>query len=159
MSPVDPSAADPLAAPVPADHSPLLRVEGLTKSFGANRVLNGVDFAIRKGDVVCLIGPSGSGKTTVLRSINGLETPDTGILSFDGGPVIDFSNRVSKSGRLALRDRSAMVFQQHNLFPHRTVLDNVTEGPIFGHGVSKADAVARAEALLERVGLAEKRDA
>jgi len=138
---------------------PLLRVSGLTKSFGANRVLDGVDFDVRRGEVVALIGPSGSGKTTVLRCLNGLETPDAGLIAFDGGPVIDFARPVSKADRIALRDRSAMVFQHHNLFPHRTVLQNVTEGPIYAHGVPKAEAIARAEALLERVGLADKRDA
>ena len=150
---------DPLAPPSPADDRPLLEVSGLTKSFGANRVLDGVDFSVRRGEVVVLIGPSGSGKTTVLRSLNGLETPDAGVVDFDGGPSLDFSKRVSKADRAALRDRSAMVFQHHNLFPHRTVLQNVIEGPVYAHRLPKAEAIARAEALLERVGLTEKRDA
>jgi cystine transport system ATP-binding protein len=158
MSPIDP-ADDALAPPALADDRPLLRVSGLEKSFGANRVLAGVDFEVRRGEVVALIGPSGSGKTTVLRSLNGLETPDAGLVEFDGGPRLDFSRPVSKADRVALRDRSAMVFQHHNLFPHRTVLQNVTEGPIHAHGVSRSEATARAEALLERVGLAEKRNA
>lgn len=159
MSPTDPVHDDALAPPTPADDRPLLRVRGLTKSFGANRVLDGVDFEVRRGEVVVLIGPSGSGKTTVLRSLNGLETPDSGAVEFDGGPIVDFSARVSKTDRAALRDRSAMVFQHHNLFPHRTVLQNVIEGPVHAHRVPKAEAVANAEALLERVGLIEKRDA
>ena len=159
MSPIDPSD-DALAPPAPADDHPLLQVSGLTKSFGTNRVLDGVDFEVRRGEVVALIGPSGSGKTTVLRSLNGLETPEAGTVAFADGPRIDFAAaRVSKADRVALRDRSAMVFQHHNLFPHRTVLQNVTEGPVHAHGVPKAEAVARAEALLERVGLSEKRDA
>lgn len=152
-------ADDPLSPATPADETPLLRARGLQKSFGTNRVLDGVDLEVRRGDVLVLIGPSGSGKTTVLRCLNGLETPDAGEVVFDGGPAVDFSARVGKADRNALRDRSAMVFQHHNLFPHLTVLQNVTEGPIQAHGVAKADAVARAEALLERVGLAEKRDA
>lgn len=140
--------------------APLLQVTGLEKSFGDNRVLDGVDLSVRRGDVLVLIGPSGSGKTTVLRCLNGLETPDAGVVAFDGGPFVDFSApKVSKADRTALRDRSAMVFQHHNLFPHLTVLQNVTEGPIQAHGVPKADAIARAETLLARVGLAEKRDA
>lgn len=146
MSPTDPTA-------------PLLAAHGLEKSFGTNRVLDGVDLEVRRGDVLVLIGPSGSGKTTVLRSLNGLETPDAGVVSFDGGPRVDFAQKVSKADRTALRDRSAMVFQHHNLFPHLTVLQNVIEGPVQAHGVPKAEAVARAERLLARVGLAEKRDA
>ena len=89
-----------------------------------------MDFEVRRGEVVVLIGPSGSGKTTVLRSLNGLETPDAGVVSFDGGPSVDFAKPVSKADRIALRDRSAMVFQHHNLFPHLTVLENVIEGPV-----------------------------
>jgi cystine transport system ATP-binding protein len=158
MSPIDPTD-DALAPPAPADDRPLLHVSGLTKSFGANRVLDGVDFEVRRGEVVALIGPSGSGKTTVLRSLNGLETPEAGTVAFADGPRVDFAGSVSKADRVALRDRSAMVFQHHNLFPHRTVLQNVTEGPVYAHGVPKTEAIARAEALLERVGLSDKRDA
>lgn len=139
--------------------APLIRVRGLEKSFGANRVLDGVEFDVRRGQVVCLIGPSGSGKTTVLRSLNALETPDAGTLEFDDGARFDFSERIRPAQRAALRDRSAMVFQQNNLFPHLTVLQNVIEGPVHAHGVAKADAIERAEALLERVGLTEKRNA
>ena len=159
MSPTDAPGDDALAPPAPADDRPLLQVTGLTKSFGENRVLHGVDFEVRRGEVVVLIGPSGSGKTTVLRSLNGLETPDAGIVAFADGPVVDFAGPVSKSDRIAMRDRSAMVFQHHNLFPHRTVLQNVIEGPVHAHGVPRADAIARAEALLDRVGLSAKRDA
>lgn len=158
MSPTD-RPQDPLAPAAPADDAPLLSAAGLSKSFGTNRVLDGVDLEVRRGEVVVLIGPSGSGKTTVLRSLNGLETPESGIVSFAGGPRVDFSASVSKSDRIALRDRSAMVFQHHNLFPHRTVLQNVIEGPVHAHGVPRAEAVARAEALLDRVGLSDKRDA
>jgi cystine transport system ATP-binding protein len=138
---------------------PLLDVTGLHKSFGSVEVLRGVDLSVRRGEVVVLIGPSGSGKTTVLRSLNGLETPDAGTIAFDGGPVVDFSRSVAKGERAALRDRSAMVFQQHNLFPHRTVLENVIEGPVRVQRVPKERAVAEAESLLARVGLSEKRDA
>lgn len=158
MSPTEPSD-DALAPPAPADDRPLLLVSGLTKSFGAHRVLDGVDFEVRRGEVVALIGPSGSGKTTVLRSLNGLEKPEAGVISFADGPRVDFAAPVSKADSIALRDQSAMVFQHHNLFPHRTVLQNVIEGPVHAHGVPKAEAIARAEALLERVGLSEKRDA
>ena len=142
-----------------APTAPLLQVRGLQKSFGDTRVLDGVDLEVRRGEVLVLIGPSGSGKTTVLRCLNGLETPEAGRVAFDGGPRIDFAGKVPKADRAAIRDRSAMVFQHHNLFPHLTVLQNVIEGPVQAHGVAKADAVARAEALLARVGLTEKRDA
>ncbi|KQQ92883.1 glutamine ABC transporter ATP-binding protein [Leifsonia sp. Leaf325] len=137
----------------------LLAVSALRKSFGDTEVLRSIDLEVRRGEVVVLIGPSGSGKTTVLRSLNGLETPDAGVVAFAHGPSIDFSRPVSKAERDALRSRSAMVFQQHNLFPHRTVLENVIEGPVQVQRVRRADAVTQAEALLERVGLAEKRDA
>ncbi|KQX05422.1 MULTISPECIES: amino acid ABC transporter ATP-binding protein [unclassified Leifsonia] len=138
---------------------PLLTVSALRKSFGDNEVLRSIDLEVRRGEVVVLIGPSGSGKTTVLRSLNGLETPDAGVVAFSNGPSVDFSRPVAKAERDALRNRSAMVFQQHNLFPHRTVLENVIEGPVQVQKVRRSDAVAQAEALLERVGLAEKRDA
>jgi cystine transport system ATP-binding protein len=150
---------DALVPPARGDDSVLLTARGLRKSFGANEVLKGVDLEVRRGEVVALIGPSGSGKTTVLRSLNGLETPDGGELVFDGGPSLDFGAKLPKGARFALRDRSAMVFQQHNLFPHLTVLENVIEGPAQVKRVPKARAVAQAEALLARVGLAEKRDA
>ncbi|WP_127792303.1 amino acid ABC transporter ATP-binding protein [Agromyces sp. LHK192] len=150
---------DALAPQAAPDDSVLLRARGIRKSFGANEVLRGVDLEVRRGEVVALIGPSGSGKTTVLRSLNGLETPDAGELEVDGGPAIDFAAPPSKAARYALRDRSAMVFQQHNLFPHLTVLQNVIEGPVQVQRMPRAEAVARAEALLARVGLAEKRDA
>ncbi|MFG6279174.1 amino acid ABC transporter ATP-binding protein [Microbacterium sp. 5K110] len=150
---------DPLTPPPGSVSAPLLRVSGLQKSFGANRVLDGVDLEVGRGEVLVLIGPSGSGKTTVLRCLNGLETADAGRVEFDGGPSIDLAGGASKTERAAMRDRSAMVFQHHNLFPHLTVIQNVIEGPVHAHGVPKAEAIARAEALLERVGLAEKRDA
>ena len=143
--------------------APLLSVTGLRKSFGDNVVLDGVDFSVAPGQVVCLIGPSGSGKTTVLRCLNGLEAPDAGVVAFADGQRHDFAQpargRAAKEQRAALRDRSAMVFQQNNLFPHLTVLENVIEGPVHAHGVAKDAAISEAERLLARVGLAEKRDA
>ena len=154
----------------PTDQNPqtadqLLIARGLHKSFGDNEVLRGIDLTLHRGEVVVLIGPSGSGKTTVLRALNGLETPDSGTIDVACGPDIDFSpeaavsTRIRKQKRLALRDRSAMVFQHHNLFPHFTVLQNVVEGPWRVQGRPKAEAVAEARALLARVGLADKEDA
>jgi len=136
----------------------LLEARGLSKSFGDLQVLRSIDLTVRKGTVTVLMGPSGSGKTTVLRSLNGLETPDGGTIEFAGGPSLDFSKPLKKTGRLAMRDQSAMVFQQHNLFPHRTVLENVIEGPVQVRRVPKAEAVAQAEVLLDRVGLSDKKD-
>lgn len=139
--------------------SPLLTARALHKSFGDNEVLKGIDLTLHRGEVVVLIGPSGSGKTTVLRSLNGLETPDAGILTLDGGPEIDFTTRPSKRTRFALRDRSAMVFQHHNLFPHLTVLNNVIEGPWRVQRRPKDEVIAEARGLLARVGLADKENA
>ncbi|WP_125775542.1 amino acid ABC transporter ATP-binding protein [Antribacter gilvus] len=158
MSHTDPPVDSPVETPVD-DAAPLLVARGLHKAFGDNQVLRGIDLEVYRGQVVALIGPSGSGKTTLLRSLDALEIPDSGTLAFDGGPAIDFALPVRQSTRAALRDRSAMVFQHHNLFPHRTVLENVIEGPVQVRRVPRAQAVARAEELLARVGLAEKRDA
>ena len=158
MSPTDvPSQAGPAAAPV-------LQARNLAKAFGSNVVLRDIDVDIRRGQVVALIGPSGSGKTTVLRSLNGLEVPDAGTVTFggtesEGGLSIDFGKKVGKKEIAALRDRSAMVFQHYNLFPHMTVLKNVVEGPVQVQKRPRTEAMAEAERLLERVGLADKRDA
>jgi cystine transport system ATP-binding protein len=153
MSPTDPGPS------VPSGDAPVIRVRGLRKSFGDNHVLKGIDFEVRRGGVVALIGPSGSGKTTVLRSLNSLSVPDGGTVAFSNGLEIDFGSPVAKRDLLALRDRSAMVFQHYNLFPHKTVLQNVIEGPVQVQKRPVAGAVADAEALLARVGLADKRDA
>ena len=159
-----PDALEPADAVVPG--TPLLTARGLHKSFGDNHVLRGIDLEVRRGRVTALIGPSGSGKTTLLRSLNGLALPDAGTIEAAGSDTadgrvlsLDFARKISKRQRFALRDRSAMVFQQHNLFPHRTVLENVIEGPVQVRRIPRAEAVERATSLLERVGLAEKRDA
>ncbi len=155
------SHADPVSTP---SAEPLLTARGIRKSFGDNEVLRGIDLTLHRGEVVVLIGPSGSGKTTVLRALNGLETPDAGTIEVAGGPDIDFGSsgaraRDRKQQRLALRDRSAMVFQHHNLFPHFTVLQNVIEGPWRVQGRPKDEVVAEGLALLDRVGLSDKADA
>ncbi|WP_165063380.1 amino acid ABC transporter ATP-binding protein [Marisediminicola senii] len=159
MSPTDPIAADPSGAdPSPAGQA-LLTVRGLSKRFGDNEVLKSIDLTVQPGQIVALIGPSGSGKTTVLRSLNGLEVPDAGIADVAGEVHVDFAASPSRAEINALRDRSAMVFQHFNLFPHKTVLENVIEGPVQVQKRSKVDATADALALLARVGLSDKRDA
>ena len=141
--------------------SPLLQARAITKSFGDNRVLRGVDLTVAPGTVTVLIGPSGSGKTTVLRSLNALETPDSGLVRI-GDVSVDFSQPFSRKVRrreaARLRAQSGMVFQSHNLFPHLSVLANVTEGPIVVQRRPKEEARTEALALLDRVGLADKAD-
>jgi len=129
----------------------MIQVAGLCKRFGSNEVLRGISCFVEKSEVVCLIGPSGSGKSTVLRCINGLEKADAGTITVDGTVV----------GAATLRDtrlKVAMVFQRFNLFPHRTVLENVMEGPVHVQRVAIAEAREHALKLLEKVGLREKAD-
>ncbi|WP_407342674.1 amino acid ABC transporter ATP-binding protein [Pengzhenrongella phosphoraccumulans] len=145
MSPVDPMPS-----------GAVLTVRGLAKSFGTNRVLDSIDLTVARGRVLALIGPSGSGKTTILRCLNGLETADGGTIELAGGLSLDFAGTPSKQQLTALRDRSAMVFQHYNLFPHKTVLENVTEGPVVVQRRPRAEATAEALALLDRVGLTDK---
>ncbi|WP_062072499.1 amino acid ABC transporter ATP-binding protein [Demequina sediminicola] len=143
--------------------APLLTVEDVSKAFGDNQVLRSVDLTVERGDVVAVIGASGSGKTTLLRCLNGLETPDAGVVSV-AGTRVDFAEvgsagaRELERARGSLRDQSAMVFQHYNLFPHRTVIENVIEGPVVVQGRSRSEALEDARALLERVGLADKAD-
>jgi cystine transport system ATP-binding protein len=152
------SRTDPVAPPTTPGSGPLMTVAGLRKAFGDHEVLRSIDLQVDRGKVVALIGPSGSGKTTVLRSLNGLETPDAGRITIGTELAVDFGGAVTKREVGALRDRSAMVFQHYNLFPHMTVLENVIEGPTRVKRRPRAEAVAEAERLLARVGLAEKRD-
>ncbi|MER8025505.1 amino acid ABC transporter ATP-binding protein [Glutamicibacter protophormiae] len=146
MSPSNPAAS-------------LLAVTGLHKSFGANQVLKGIDFTVHAGEVVALIGPSGSGKTTALRCLNGLEIPDAGTVAFAGGPEVSFSAGFKPKKAQILRRRSAMVFQGHHLFPHLSVLQNVTVGPLEVQKRPRAEVMEQATALLARVGLADKAQA
>ncbi len=146
----------------PGPTPPLLAVSGLRKAFGDNQVLRSIDLEVGQGKVVALIGPSGSGKTTVLRSLNSLEVPDAGRITVGhdaDAMTVDFGTAVGKRELNALRNRSAMVFQHYNLFPHMTVIENVIEGPVQVRRQPRAEAVAEAERLLARVGLSDKRDA
>ncbi|MET1021098.1 MAG: amino acid ABC transporter ATP-binding protein [Arthrobacter sp.] len=156
MSPTELPPTKSTSPEVPVPDAALLTVRGLRKAFGDHVVLKSIDLEVRRGEVVTLIGPSGSGKTTVLRCLNGLEVPDAGVIQFAGELTIDFSTPVAKKQVLALRDRSAMVFQHYNLFPHKTVLENVIEGPVQVQKRPKADAIREARELLARVGLADK---
>ena len=148
----------------------LLTVRGLQKSFGTNQVLKSVDLTVARGQVLALIGPSGSGKTTVLRCLNGLEVADGGRIEIAGADAtatataIDFDaataagKPVPRKALGALRDQSAMVFQHYNLFPHKTVLENVMEGPVIVQRRPRAEVEAEALQLLTRVGLIDKKD-
>jgi polar amino acid transport system ATP-binding protein len=128
-----------------------IRATGLVKSFGENTVLNGVDLEVAEGEVVCVIGPSGSGKSTLLRCLNLLEVPTSGRVFIGDDEITAADAPVD-----ALRRRVGMVFQSFNLFPHRTVLDNVAMAPIAVLGVDKATAHDRARSLLGRVGLEDR---
>ena len=145
----------PVTPPVP--NGDLLTVVGLQKSFGVNHVLRGIDLSVPTGSVTVLIGPSGSGKTTVLRSLNALEIPDAGVVRI-GDVEVDFAAGADKRARARLRACSGMVFQGHNLFPHLTVLGNVTEGPRVVQKRPAEEVRAEALTLLDRVGLADKAD-
>jgi len=133
--------------------SEALRMEGVHKSFGKLQVLRGIDLALEEHEVVCLIGASGSGKSTLLRCVNLLEPIDSGRIDVGGEEVTRRDVDVNR-----VRREIGIVFQAFNLFPHMTVLENVTLGPRKARGRSKADAVAEADRLLTRFGLADKRD-
>lgn len=139
-----------------------VRAEGLRKTFGENVVLDGVDLSVAEGSTTAILGPSGSGKTTLLRSLNALTPPDDGVVEIDDVGV-DFGalprGRRGREQVERLRRQSAMVFQSHELFPHRTVLGNLIEGPVQVQGVPEAEAVEHARALLDQVGLAGREDA
>ena len=154
---------DVAATPTRLD-APLVRARRVHKSFGKHEVLLGIDLDVRPGEVVVILGPSGSGKSTFLRCINNLEAMNSGSIEI-GGEQIGYrlhGDRLVRLGpRASARQRRqmGMVFQQFNLYPHLTALQNIIEAPIGVHGRSRADAVSEALALLERVGLAGRADA
>lgn len=135
----------------------LIDVSGLYKAFGDVEVLRSIDLTVAPGTVTAVLGPSGSGKTTLLRALACLDIPDAGVIRI-GDVAVEFGKPVKKAELAALRRQSGFVFQSHNLFPHRTVLENVIEGPVIVQKRPRADAIADAERLLTSVGLADKRD-
>ncbi|MGN7933985.1 amino acid ABC transporter ATP-binding protein [Pseudomonas sp. 22447] len=132
----------------------MIEIKGIHKRYGSVPVLEGIDLQVKSGEVVCLIGPSGSGKSTLLRCINGLE-------SYDQGDVLVSQERVDRNARSIhdIRTRVAMVFQRFNLFPHRTALENVMEGPIYVKKEKPQVARRNAEALMDKVGLSHRMNA
>ncbi|CAN7615998.1 MULTISPECIES: ATP-binding cassette domain-containing protein [Ensifer] len=141
-----------------------LSVKNIHKSFGSVEVLKGVSFEAKSGDVISLIGSSGSGKSTLLRCINYLETPDEGEISVSGEVIRTLKG---KDGKLVaadkrqlehIRTRLGMVFQSFNLWSHKTILENIIEGPMHVLGMTRKDAVGEAEVLMEKVGITPKRD-
>jgi ABC-type polar amino acid transport system ATPase subunit len=137
-----------------AGSSRLVEFVGVRKSFGDNLVLDGIDLSVERGEVIVIAGPSGSGKSTMLRCVNGLEEIDEGEIRFDGEAITGAGRAINR-----LRAQIGMVFQQFNLFAHKTVMQNVTLAPVQVQGLGKAEAHERGRQLLERVGLTEKADA
>jgi polar amino acid transport system ATP-binding protein len=129
----------------------MIELKDVRKSFGSHEVLKGISASVQKGEVVCIVGPSGSGKSTILRCINGLESYEAGEIEVEGIRVDRNSPSI-----VSIRTQVSMVFQRFNLFPHRTALENVVEGPIFVKKEPRAAAMERGRALLARVGLADK---
>ena len=140
----------------------MIQANNLFKSFGTHTVLNNVNLEVKKGEVIVIIGPSGSGKTTLLRCFNGLEEIDSGIITIEGEI---FSQRdqskkdmVSLKQKRSIAEKLGMVFQHFNLFPHKTVLENIIEAPLTVKGMKKSDAVLMGETLLDKVGLLDKKN-
>lgn len=132
----------------------ILETQQLTKSFGNNQILKGIDSKIEKGEVIVVIGPSGSGKSTYLRCLNSLETPTSGTVSFEGQVV----NQLSEEQLDKIREKMGMVFQSFNLFANYSVLQNLNLAPMNVQGTSEAEATQKSQALLAQVGLADKAD-
>lgn len=132
----------------------MINVSNLYKNFGKNEVLKDISETIEKGEVVVIIGPSGSGKSTFLRCLNLLEEPTSGTINFEGEDITNKNVDINK-----IREKMGMVFQQFNLFPHKTVMENLTIGPTKIKKVSSEDAIKKGNELLEKVGLLDKKDA
>ncbi|WP_030485128.1 amino acid ABC transporter ATP-binding protein [Nocardioides aequoreus] len=144
---------EPGSVPSTPTREPLIVLEGVDKWFGQLHVLQDIHLSVGKGEVVVVIGPSGSGKSTLCRTINRLETIDNGTITLDGAKLAEEGKELAR-----LRSEVGMVFQSFNLFAHKTILENVTLGPIKVRGKKKDEAEARAKELLERVGVAHQAD-
>ncbi|MDY2582559.1 MAG: amino acid ABC transporter ATP-binding protein [Clostridium perfringens] len=131
----------------------MINVRNLYKSFGKNEVLKDINETIKKGEVVVIIGPSGSGKSTFLRCLNLLEEPTSGVINFEGEDITDKNVDINK-----IREKMGMVFQQFNLFPHKTVMENLTIGPTKIKKISNDEAIKKGSELLEKVGLLDKKN-
>jgi polar amino acid transport system ATP-binding protein len=131
----------------------MIELAGVHKRFGSLEVIKGISARVAAGEVVCIIGPSGSGKSTILRCVNGLESYEAGSITIDGTRVDRAAASIT-----TVRTQVSMVFQRFNLFPHRTALENVVEGPIYVKREPRAPALEHGRALLERVGLSDKAD-
>lgn len=143
------------------DSMPVLNVERLNKSYGSHHVLRGIDMSVKAGEVTCIVGPSGSGKSTLLRCLNYLEVPNSGAIFLEGVPVGvrwrgDKLYQMTFNELAVQRQKMGMVFQNFNLFPHKTALENIIEAPLIVKRRNKADAIAEAMALLDKVGLRER---
>ena len=131
----------------------MINVRNLYKSFGKNEVLKDINETIKKREVVAIIGPSGSGKSTFLRCLNLLEEPTSGVINFEGEDITDKNVDINK-----IREKMGMVFQQFNLFPHKTVMENLTIGPTKIKNISNGEAIKKGSELLEKVGLLDKKN-
>jgi polar amino acid transport system ATP-binding protein len=136
--------------------NPIIDIKNLSKSFGSHQVLHNIDFSVQPSQVVVVIGPSGSGKSTFLRCMNGLETAEGGTLHACGHTVVEDGQMMSEAKLDALRSEVGMVFQSFNLFPHLSVLHNITLAPMALRNTSRQDADAQGMRLLEKVGLGHK---
>ncbi|MDK0733947.1 amino acid ABC transporter ATP-binding protein [Clostridium perfringens] len=131
----------------------MINVRNLYKSFGKNEVLKDINETIKKGEVVVIIGPSGSGKSTFLRCLNLLEEPTSGVINFEGEDITNKNVDINK-----IREKMGMVFQQFNLFPNKTVMENLTIGPTKIKNISNSEAIKKGSELLEKVGLLDKKN-
>lgn len=135
----------------------MINIKNMYKSFGSNKIIKGIDVQVKKGETVVIIGPSGSGKTTLLRCMNLLEIPDSGVIEIGSSRLVfDDNNKPAKSDIVNLHKQTGMVFQEFNLFPHQTVIENIMEGQITVLKRSKSEARSVGIQLLEKVGLADK---